>query len=109
MIFAKITPPAVSKTNAKSPRRRISSVCGARKASACIFEATVIPSKSVTRFARTFCALSESEFKTPHSRSRFPNIRKPISATLLGETSPTITVIIMGKRIFVLFEIVFEA
>ena len=51
--------------------------------------------------------ISEREFKTPHSRIRLPNIRKPISATDSGATTPAITVITIGKRIFVSFETLF--
>ena len=56
---------------------------------ACV-KATVIPKKSVIRLASTFCAVSDSELSTPHSRSRLPNIKKPISATESGAARPAI-------------------
>ena len=52
--FANRTPPTVSKMNATRPRPRIISVCQFRNASAVIFEATVMPSRSVMRLASTF-------------------------------------------------------
>ena len=102
--LAKSTPPAVSNTKAKSPSPSIKSVFGSRNFSACIWVAIVIPKKMVIKFASTFCAVSEREFNTPHSRSRFPNIRKPISETDSGATMPATTVITMGKSIFVSFD-----
>ena len=57
----------------------------------------VIPRKRVTRFARTFCAVSERELSTPHSRIRLPNIRKPISATESGATRPAMMVRILDN------------
>ena len=69
-----------------------------------IREAMVSPSRMVIRFARTFCAVSDREFSTPHSRIRFPNMRNPISATAWGATRPTMTVTVMGNRIFVVLE-----
>ena len=53
----------------------------------------------------TFCAVSERLRSTPHSRSRLPNIRKPTSATLCGETMPAITVTTIGNRMRVVFVI----
>ena len=50
------------------------------------------------RFASTFCAVSDSEFNTPHSRIRLPNIRKPTSATAFGAKMPVMIVMTMGKR-----------
>lgn len=105
--FAKRTPPAVSKMNATRPSPIIISVSFVRKYSACIFVAIVMPKNSVIRFARIFCAVSESESKTPHSLIKLPNIKNPISATLRGETIPVIMVITIGKRIFVRLEIDF--
>ena len=102
--FANRTPPTVSKMNATRPRPRIISVCQFRNASAVIFEATVMPSRSVMRFASTFCAVSDRASSTPHSRSRLPNIKKPISATARGETMPVRMVTKIGNRIFVRFE-----
>ena len=48
--------------------------------------------------------LSDKEFNTPHSRIKFPNIRKPISATERGDIIPVIIVTIIGNKIFVLLE-----
>ena len=48
--------------------------------------------------------VSESEFKTPHSRIKLPNIKNPTKATESGATIPATTVIIIGKRIFVVCE-----
>ena len=44
------------------------------------------------------------ELRTPHSLIRFPNIRNPMSERDFGATSPTTTVMTMGKRIFVFWE-----
>ena len=82
----------------------MSSVSGLRNLSACIWDAMVSPRKIVTRLARTFCAVSESESSTPHSRMRLPNIRKPTSETLDGATIPVMTVMTIGKRMRVSFE-----
>ena len=79
-------------------------VCKFKNASAFMLAATVMPSRSVMRFASTFCAVSEREFKTPHSRTRLPNISKPIKATERGDTIPAIMVTTMGNIIFVSFD-----
>ena len=63
-----------------------------------------MPSRMVIRLARTFWAVSDRESRTPHSRIRLPNIRKPISATASGATRPTMTVTTMGNRILVVLE-----
>ena len=102
--LANSTPPAVSKMNATSPRPMIISVSTLKKYSACIFVAIVIPRKIVTRLASTFCAVSERLSSTPHSRIRLPNIKKPTSATLRGATNPAMTVMMIGKRMRVVFE-----
>ena len=60
--------------------------------------AMVRPRKSVIRLASTFCAVSDREFSTPHSRIRLPNIKKPISEAALGAISAAMTVMMMGKR-----------
>ena len=104
MNFAKKTPPTVSNTNATRPSPRTSSVCGRRNLSALIVAAMESPRKRVTRFASTFCAVSESAFRTPHSRSRFPNIRQAMSGRPPGATMPTTNVITIGNRIRVSFE-----
>ena len=72
--------------------------------SAVITGATERPSSSEMRLASTFCAVSESESSTRHSRSRLPNIRKPTSATLLGAAMPAMKVTKMGKRMRVVRE-----
>lgn len=105
--FASITPPIVSTINAISPSPIISSVLNWRNSAAFILEATVIPKNRVITFASTFCAVSESELSTPHSRIRLPNMRKPISASASGANSATIIVTMMGKRIFVSLETFF--
>ena len=99
------TPPNVSNMNAIRPSPRIISVSGTRKLSACMRTATVSPSSRLMRFASTFCAVSDRLRSTPHSRSRLPNIRKPTSATLCGDTMPAITVTTIGNRIRVVFVI----
>jgi len=101
MILPKITPPAVSKINAARPSARIMAVLSVMKDAACMLAATVMPSIRVIRFASTFCAVSEREPSTPHSRMRLPNIRKPTSATERGAKMPAMTVTMIGKRIFV--------
>ena len=78
-----------------------------RKRSAVMVEAMVMPSSRVTRLASSFWAASESFFRTPHSRTRLPNIRKPIRATAVGANMPVRTVTRMGKRIRVVREIFF--
>ena len=55
------------------------------------------------RFESVFCAVSERESSTPHTRMRLPNIKKPTSATLRGETMPQTAVIMIGNKIFVRF------
>ena len=72
--------------------------------SALIWKAIVIPRKIVIKLAKTFCAVSEIELRTPHSRIRLPNIKKPISETDSGATTPAIAVIMMGNRILVSLE-----
>ena len=59
----------------------------------------------VTMLASSFCADSESEFSTPHSRSRLPNIKKPTRATDLGATRPAMSVMRIGKQMRVVLEI----
>ena len=61
----------------------------------------VSPRKIVMRFASTFCAVSEREFRTPHSRIKLPNIKNPTRLTDAGATTPATTVVRIGKRIFV--------
>ena len=61
-----------------------------------------MPRKMVMRLASTFCAVSEREFSTPHSRMRLPNIKKPTKLTDSGATAPAMMVITMGKRILVI-------
>ena len=85
----------------------MSSVSGRKKLSAFICDAIVMPRKIVTRFASTFCAVSERELSTPHSRIRFPNIRNPMSDEEAGTTAATTTVMTIGKSILVRFETVF--
>ena len=63
----------------------------------------VIPRSRVIRLAREVWAVSERFPRTPHSRSRLPNIRKPTKDTEAGEISPTRKVTIIGKRILVVF------
>ena len=107
--FAKSTPPTVSNMNATRPSAIIRRVSFLMNLSACICVAMVMPSRSVMRFARTFCAVSESESSTPHSRSRLPNMRKPMSETLFGAMMPTIIVSIIGKSILVSLETFFAS
>ncbi len=85
----------------------MSSVCGFRNCAACMLNAMEMPRKIVIRFASTFCAVSDSEFNTPHSRIRLPNIRKPTSATAFGAKMPVMIVMTMGKRMRVVLEICF--
>ena len=59
-----------------------------------------MPNSNVIRFANSFWAESLSRFRTPDSRIRFPNIRKPISGTLAGAMMPAMAVAAMGKTIF---------
>ena len=81
----------------------MASVSRFRNLSACICMATVMPSSSVMRFAMTFCAVSESERSTPHSRMRLPNMRKPTSETDLGATKPAIIVTNTGNMILTIW------
>lgn len=74
------------------------------KVSAFILKAMVIPRSRETRLERTFCAVSERLFSTPHSRSRLPNIRNPTRETDIGATSPATKVTTMGKMIFAFLE-----
>ena len=77
------------------------------KFSAIILNEIVIPKKSVIRFVRVFCAVSDNELSTPHSFKRFPNIRNPTRETDEGATSPAIIVMMIGKSILVVLEIAF--
>ena len=71
-----------------------------RKESICLhFYGNRQPKSSVMRFASVFCAVSEREFVTPHSRMRFPNIRKPTRATDFGATMSAMIVTRIGKSI----------
>ena len=76
----------------------MSRVYGRTNWSAVICPATVSPSTMVMRLVSTFCAVSLRALRTPHSRSRLPNIKKPTSATLAGATSPAMTVTTIGNR-----------
>jgi len=77
------------------------------KSFAAMTGATERPKSSEISFASTFCAASESESSTVHSRSRFPNIRKPTSATDLGAAMPAMPVTRIGKSMRVAFETLF--
>ena len=72
-----------------------------------IWKAMVIPRNMVMRLASTFCAHSERESSTPHSRMRFPNIRNPIRDAAEGTKIQVTMEIRMGNRIFVVFDTVF--
>ena len=50
------------------------------------------------RLENSSCAVRDSVFSTPHSRTRLPNIKKPTSATDAGAMSPTMNVTKMGNR-----------
>ena len=95
--FANSTPPAVSNMNATRPSAIIASVSAVTKSSAFILNATDMPSSSVTRLARDFCAVSLRLPSTPHSLIRLPNMRKPISSALLGAMVPATTVTNIGN------------
>ena len=58
-------------------------------------------------FANSFCAVCEREVSTPHSRRRFPNMRKPTSETDIGATSPAMIVTIIGNRMRVVLVMLF--
>ena len=102
--LTKNTPPMVSKQKATRPRARMTMVLILRNFDHTITGATDRPSSSEMRLASTFCAVSESESSTRHSRRRLPNIRKPTSATLLGAAMPAMKVTKMGKRMRVVRE-----
>ena len=102
--MANITPATVSKTKAKSPSPIIIIVCALTKASARILKEIVSPKNKVIRLASVLCAASDRLFNTPHSRRRFPNIRKPTKDTEVGATIPTINVTTTGKAIRSPFE-----
>ena len=61
----------------------------------------VIPRRRVIRLARVCWAVSERLFKQPHSRIRFPNIKKPTRDTEAGATRPAMKVTMIGKAILV--------
>lgn len=96
-------PLAVSPANATSPRIIIRNVCVVRKFSAVMLAPTLIPSRSVTMFESSFCATEESFSNTPHSRSRFPNIRNPIRAATSGIRMLTAIVAATGNEIIIHF------
>ena len=61
-------------------------VCTVTNWSARMEKAMVMPSSSVMRLAKSFCAVSDRRLSTPHSRMRLPNIRKPTRETEAGAT-----------------------
>ena len=89
----------VSITNANRPITMIMIVWKVTKFSACILKEIVIPRSSVIKFARLFCAVSDMVPRTPHSRIRLPNIRKPTRATEVGAIMPTTIVTTIGNAI----------
>ena len=97
--FAHITPPIVSNTNAKSPSPIMIIVSSLMKASACIWNAIVIPRSRVIIFENVVCAVSERDFKAPHSLKRLPNISIPTRERESGAIKPEIIVTIMGNKI----------
>jgi len=94
----------VSKIKAIRPRHMMSSVAPLTKRWACILVEMVMPSSRVTRLARAFWAVSLRLLRTPHSRTRLPNMRKPMSSALLGARAPATTVARMGKRMRVVLD-----
>ena len=76
---------------------------------AVICPAIEMPRKMVTRFASTFCAVSERESSTPHSRMRLPNIKNPTSETAVGAKIPAMSVMMIGNRIRVVLETAFAS
>ena len=104
MIFANSTPPTVSNTNAMRPSPKISSVSTRKNSAAVICAVIVMPRIRVIKLDSTFCAASERLFNTPHSRSRLPNIKKPMSAAERLDTMPATAVMRTGNRILVVFE-----
>ena len=94
----------VSKIKAKSPIAMISRVSVLTKLSACILKEIVMPRNRVIRLARVFCAVSDMVPRTPHSRIRLPNMRKPTRETLVGAMRPTINVTTIGNAIRTLLE-----
>jgi hypothetical protein len=85
--------------NATSSMANIIRVRTSRNASAAMVEPIVIPSSSVTKFASSFFAAGDRRSGTPHTRMRFPNMRAPISVTLMGAIMLAISVIIIGNNI----------
>ena len=69
------------------------------KASARILKEIVIPRSRVIRLVSVVWAVSDSVPKTPHSLSRFPNMRKPTREMDAGAMKPTIMVTVMGNAI----------
>ena len=96
--FAKSTPPTVSKINAAAPRIRIFRTSRVRIFSAVIVAPTVIPRKSVTRLASSFCAVLARESTTPDTFSILPNMSAPMSGTEIGARIPAKSTTIKGKR-----------
>ena len=82
-----------------SPSAMISTVSMLTNLSAVIEKEMVMPSSSVTSWARLFCAVSESRSRQPHSRMRLPNIKNPTSETEAGATMPATIVTKTGNRI----------
>ena len=66
-----------------------------------------LPRAIIGLIASVVCAVSDIVFNTPHSRIRFPNIKKPIRETERGATIPATTVIRTGNKILVIFETFF--
>ena len=66
---------------------------------ACIRNAMVMPKSRVMILEKVVCAVSDSDFSTPHSRIRLPNISMPTRDREAGAISPATTVTIIGKRI----------
>ncbi len=99
MPFASRMPPAVLATNATAPSSRMNSVSGRRKLAPSIVAPTTSPSRIVTMLISGPDAVLASRSVTPDSRSRLPNISRPISGAAGGTASDTSTVITIGNRI----------
>ena len=56
------------------------------------------------RFTSSFCADMLRLLRTPHSRSRLPNMRKPTSGRESGASRPATMQMISGKRILAVWD-----
>ena len=91
-------------TNATNPKAMIIRVSRVKNWSAVIFTDMVSPSNMDTRLTRSFCAELLNRSSTPHSLSKFPNIKNPTRGKDTGAINPATIDMMIGNSIFVFFD-----